>query len=127
MRDDGPLGEAGHVITGSGGGGADGRYVFASLDALTEIAAKWDAIRAGIIADRPRLEQALNMAAPPADDLMSRFQAATLAESLTKAIGHNDAMLRYVDSYRKKLSAAMRDYTTTEEDNASQLRGIHVD
>src|SRR6266545_544483 len=82
--DSGPgvLGQAGYAITGSGGGGAGGRYVFASLAELDGMIADWEALRDRIFARDAKFRQAIGLIAPPAEDIMSRLHAHTAVQSL---------------------------------------------
>ncbi|MGB3444935.1 MAG: hypothetical protein WBA97_39870 [Actinophytocola sp.] len=120
----GALGNAGYVITGSGGGGADGDYVFADLAELDSIITEWTALRDTIQVDGRKLAQAQQAVYSPADDDMSRGQAKALVESLDKARTHNDAMLAYADAYVEKLTAARERYAADEETNVARMRGV---
>lgn len=120
----GALGNAGYVITGSGGGGADGDYVFADLAELDAIITEWTAIRDTIQLDGTELAQARQMISPPAADLMSTGQATALVDSLDKAQTHNDAMFAYADAYVEKLTAARERYAAGEESTVARMRGI---
>ena len=118
------LGNAGHVITGSGGGGADGDYVFADLAELGALITEWTAIRDAIQVDGEKLVQARQAIYSPADDDMSKGQAQALIESLDKAQAHNDAMFAYADAYVEKLTAARERYATDEEANVARMRSV---
>ncbi len=123
--DSGPgvLGQAGYAITGSGGGGAGGRYVFASLAELDGMIADWEALRDRIFARDAKFRQAIGLIAPPAEDIMSRLHAHTAVQSLKKAQSHNLVMHTYADGYVAKLKATRAQYATTESDSAARLRG----
>lgn len=118
------LGNAGYAITGSGGGGADGDYVFADLAELGALITEWTAIRDAILSDGEKLLQAQQAIYSPADDDMSRGQAKALIESLDKAQTHNDAMFAYAHAYVEKLTAAREQYASDEESNAARMRRI---
>jgi hypothetical protein len=114
-----PLGNAGYVLTGSGGGG-NGDFVFASLAELETIIAEWSTLRDEIGLDWDGFFQAqyqTNIA--PAGDVMSEQQANAVNGSLNKALSHCDVMLKYVDSYVVKLAAAQRQYLN-DDDNAKR-------
>ncbi|GAB3439847.1 hypothetical protein [Actinophytocola sediminis] len=122
---EGPLARnAGYVVVGSGGGGADGKYVFADLDELDAIITEWIKIRDGIRVDGDKLTQAQQLIVPPAKDLMSQLQAAATIESLTKAIEHNAAMADYTDNYIQKLQAAHAQYAADDEQAAERMRSV---
>jgi hypothetical protein len=118
----GALGQAGYSILGSGGGGASGRYVFASLQELDGIIADWEALRDRISARDVKFQRALSLLTPPAEDVMSRLQAQAMLGSLMKAQAHNRTMYNYADGYVAKLKSARSQYATTETDNVSRLR-----
>lgn len=118
----GALGQAGYAIAGSGGGGAGGQYVFASLAELDGIIAEWEALRDRIRGRGAMLSRAITMVEPPADDLMSKLQANTAAHSLERAQEHRQAMEDYATSYVEKLQAARARYAAMESNSAAQLR-----
>ena len=117
----GALGQAGHAVTGSGGGGAGGQYVFASLKELDDLIANWEALRDRIWGRDVKFRRAISLIAPPAEDMMSRLQAQGVVGSLTKAKAHNLAMFTYADGYVTKLKAARAQYAKTDADNAALL------
>jgi hypothetical protein len=118
------LGNAGYVITGSGGGGADGDYVFADLAELDSIITEWTAIRDTVQLDGEKLVQAQQATYSPADDDMSMGQAKALVASLDKAQAHNDAMFAYAEAYVAKLTAAREQYVAGEESNVARMRRV---
>jgi hypothetical protein len=115
------LGQAGHGVTGSGGGGADGRYVFASLAELDGLISEWQALQARIKSRGEKLGRAIDLIAPPADDVMSRLQAAAAVASLQKAEEHRKAMEYYAAGYVKKLEAARTDYAVADMDGEAAV------
>ncbi|MFL6143206.1 MAG: hypothetical protein ACJ72N_15250 [Labedaea sp.] len=120
--DTGALGQAGYAITGSGGGGAGGQYVFASLAELDGLITDWEALRDRIRDRDVKFRRAISLIAPPADDLMSRLQAKGVVGSLVKAQAHNLAMFTYADGYVTKLKAAHAQYAAIDADNAALIR-----
>ncbi|MFL6141550.1 MAG: hypothetical protein ACJ72N_06740 [Labedaea sp.] len=116
------LGPVGYVVTGSGGGGAGGQYVFASVEHLDRVIATWVAFRDAILADGHKLFQARQLIAPPAHDIMSRLEAKVTVDSLNKAWNHNRAMHSYADGYVTKLQAARTAYAAMDDDAAKNLR-----
>jgi hypothetical protein len=120
----GVLGNVGYAITGSGGGGANGDYVFVDLAELAALITEWTTIRDAIQLDRDKLVQAAYLILPPADDDMSGAQSEAMIASLEKAQVHNDAMFAYADSYLGKLTAAREQYAAQDELRAAQMRSI---
>lgn len=119
------LGNAGYAITGSGGGGADGDYVFADLAELDSLTTEWTAIREAIQTDERNLAQAQQAIYSPADDLMSQGQSKALIESLDKARNHNKTMFDYADAYVEKLTATRERYVADEEANVARMRAVN--
>jgi hypothetical protein len=123
----GALGQAGYAITGSGGGGAGGQYVFVSVEQLDAIITEAGALLADIRLDGDQLRQAAGLIEPPADDIMSVMEARTTVESLTEAERHNKAMAAYVEAEMGKLQACRAAYVNTEDASAAQLRRVGED
>jgi hypothetical protein len=113
--------QAGYLVTGSGGGGAGGQYVFASLDELDGIIAEWEALRSRIKDRSAKLRRAIGLIEPPAEDMMSRLQAGAAIQSLWKAEEHRLAMEKYASTMLEKLRAAKAEYVATDADNAAQV------
>jgi hypothetical protein len=122
VADERPVANAGYAITGSGGGGSDGQYVFADLAELNAIKAEWTRLHEDVLLDKDRLTQALRFIEPPAQDEMSRKQAQALADSLTLARRHNEAMADYASAYIDKLNAAHQQYATEDEAAMRRVR-----
>jgi hypothetical protein len=118
------LAQAGYVITGSGGGGAGGQYVFANLDEMDGIIAEAKVLCEEIQEDGEKLRRAQALIEPPGDDVMSRIEAQTTVNSLEKAIEHNEAMFAYTGAQLAKLRAARDAYANTEDESAARLRGV---
>lgn len=118
------LGNAGYAVTGSGGGGQDGTYVFASLEELDAILQEWTAIRDAIHADGEEMTQARFVHLRPADDEMSARQSSAVLSSFSEAEAHNRAMLTYADSYITKLRAAKEQYVSDDATAAARLDRI---
>lgn len=116
-----PVANAGYVVTGSGGGGGNGQYVFASLEQLDDIKSQWVALHDAIKLDGRALMQALSGDLAPAYDEMSRRQADALVESINKATAHNEAMFKYAEAYIHKLDAALKRYVADDEAAAARL------
>jgi hypothetical protein len=116
------LGQAGYVITGSGGGGTGGQYMFASLAELDGIITAWETLRDRIGAREEKFRRAISLISPPAEDIMSRLQAQTTLQSLKKAQEHNQAMYTYADGYVTKLKTSRSQYASNERGSAALLR-----
>lgn len=117
-----PLGQAGHNVAGSGGGGAGGRYLFASLAELDEIIEEWKALRSRIERRGNKLAQASRLIEPPAEDVMSRLQAGAAFASLQKAEAHRKAMEAYAADYVERLQAARAEYAASDAAGAAAVR-----
>lgn len=122
MTSEDALGNAGYAITGSGGGGSGGNYVFANLAELDAIITQWAEMRDAIQADGVRLAQAQTLIRPPAHDTMSERQPAAVNRSLDKALAHNATMRAYASSYIEKLSAARERYLSDDDASAARMR-----
>jgi hypothetical protein len=119
-----PLAQAGYVITGSGGGGEGGHYVFANLADLDTIITDLETLLADIQQDRDDLERTAGLITPPAEDHMSTGQADAVVTFLEKARTHNLAMDTYAANELAKLKAARQTYATTDDNAATRLRSI---
>ena len=106
----------------SGGGGAGGQFMFANVDELDAIITKWTTQRDEIEADLKRIGDAFNEINAPAGDPMSQGQANTARSSLVSMGEHCSQMLKYADSYIRKLNQARVEMSTMDEDAATSLR-----
>lgn len=106
--------ELGKQIDGSGESGA--QFVFTDLDELDSIIADLEATRVEIADDDRDFRLALEAAAPPAHDDMSRLQADMYQESLRRARRHNTSMSTYVADQLEKLQAARHAYANADAD-----------
>jgi hypothetical protein len=106
----------------SGGGGAGGQFMFANVDELDGIIAKWTTQRDEIEADLKRIGDAFNEINAPAGDPMSEGQANTARSSLVSMGEHCSQMLEYAKGYIKKLEEARVEMSTMDEDAATALR-----
>jgi hypothetical protein len=116
----GPTGKT--LTPPAGGGGGGGTYVFASLDELDTIIAKWEAVRRRIQANGMRILQAQDAVVAPADNAPSRIQAQTLTSSLETGRLHNEAMFDYANAYIQKLRASRARYASDDQAGVDQLR-----
>lgn len=119
-----PLGQAGYGITGSGGGGAGGQFVFANLGELNGIITELETLRDGIRSDGTKLDRARQLIEPPGEDIMSRMEAKATVHSLEKAIEHNTVMATYADTEIAKMRAARAAYANTDDAGAARLRTV---
>jgi hypothetical protein len=115
----GSLGIGERMGTGGGGGG---QFVFADLAELKSVTDQWKAERDRIVSDGKNINRAIELCTPPAGDLMSKYQANALKESLTQAFNHNQAMFQYADGYVRKLEVSQESMAATEQDNVTRLR-----
>lgn len=112
------LRQAGYAITGTAEGGD---YVFTDLAELDKIIGDWEALRDRIKDRYDKFAHAIGLIEPPAEDIMSRLQAATATYSLEQAQSHSQTMYLYASGYVEKLHAARVRYTATEADNIGRL------
>ncbi|MGB3444001.1 MAG: hypothetical protein WBA97_35135 [Actinophytocola sp.] len=108
----------------SGGGGAGGQFMFANLEELDAVIAKWEEERDGILADRQAIHEALDGIAEPAGDTMSQFQANASRDSLSNMFQHNNAMLRYAENYIEKLYESREQIAVMEDGARDQMRSV---
>ncbi len=108
----------------SGGGGTGGQFMFASLEELDAVIAKWEEERDGILADRREIFEAYDCIAEPAADAMSQYQAQASRDSIANMFQHNDAMLRYAENYIEKLKASREQMAVMEDGARDRLRSI---
>ncbi|HEV8555445.1 MAG TPA: PE domain-containing protein [Actinophytocola sp.] len=104
------------------GGGGAGTYVFADLAELDLVASQWRAEREKIQKRDEKIVRAIELIAPPAEDLMSEGQAGAFRTSLEKLKEHNQALLDYADDYLAKLSAARASYAAVEDTNTARMK-----
>lgn len=119
-----PLGQVGYAITGSGGGGAGGRFVFANVAELDGIITDLEKLRDDIRTDGDKLVQAQGLIEPPGEDIMSRMEAKATVRSLDEAIKHNKVMRNYAKAEITKLRAARNAYANTDDEGAARMRDV---
>jgi len=107
-----------------GGGGAGEQYVFANVEEIDSIITDLEAIKKEIRDDDQYFDQAINLATPPADDVMSVGQVDTYVAALQEGWEHNRAVAVYAQNQVAKLRAARQAYTETDSGAAEQLRDI---
>lgn len=111
----------------TGGGGADGNYVFTDLAHLDRIIAKWETVHDDIGNDGQTILRAARHIEPPADDDPSVSQANAATKSLTKGQVHNQRMVDYAKSYLDRLLATRAEYSGTESGNTDRFRNLGED
>jgi hypothetical protein len=111
----------------AGGGGTGGQFMFANLDELDGIIAKWKEERDGIIADRDAISDAYHMIKPPAGDTMSVGQTEASQNSLASMWQHSEAMLKYANDYIAKLYAARVQMATQDDGARETMRSVSRD
>jgi hypothetical protein len=108
----------------SGGGGTGGQFMFADLEELDAVIARWEDEREGILADRRAISETYDTIAPPAGDMMSSVQISASQASLANMYQHNNAMLRYAENYIAKLRASREQMATMDEGARANLRNV---
>jgi hypothetical protein len=108
----------------SGGGGTGGQFMFANLDELDRVIARWEEERDGILADREAIREAYDTIAPPAGDMMSNVQVGASQASLANMYQHNNAMLRYAENYIAKLRSSREQMAVMDEGARDNLRSV---
>jgi hypothetical protein len=122
---DGPDGPSWYMPYGaSGGGGANGQYVFTDLDELNGIITELEEIKNELDEDDRYYGQAIDLATPPANDVMSRGQVVAYIASLQVGRGHNAAMYKYATRQLDKLHAARQAYAENESGAVARIRHI---
>jgi hypothetical protein len=126
LRDLFPFGD-GATPHQAGGGGTGGQFMFASLEELDGIIAKWKEERDGIIADRDAILAAQDTVAPPAGDTMSVELTEASKSSLAAMKQHSEAMLKYANDYIAKLYASRVQMATQEEGARETMHSVSRD
>nr|WP_042189809.1 hypothetical protein [Kibdelosporangium sp. MJ126-NF4] len=103
------------------GGGGSGSWVFTSLDQLDGLIKKWSDMCDAIDHRRARIQQAESLVEPPANDMMSRFHASELKNSLSAMWHHADSMRAYAREYLHKLQTTRSEYVRVEGQNTRSL------
>ncbi|ONI77263.1 hypothetical protein ALI144C_34945 [Actinosynnema sp. ALI-1.44] len=103
------------------GGGGNGKWVFTSLDQLDGLIKKWTDMCDAIDHRRALIQQAEGLVMPPAEDIMSRFQANTLKNSMDAMKQHADSMHAYAATYLQKLHTTRSAYVGVEGQNTRSL------
>jgi hypothetical protein len=128
------LGRVVEVLTGlfggpgaspqAGGGGQDGKFMFASLADLDSVIAQWQNELQAIMDDGEQIRNTATFIREPADDGMSRGHAKAARESLTKLLEHNVAMRDYADEYIKKLQASRQSMANADLNGRGHMNSV---
>jgi hypothetical protein len=97
--------------SGAGGGGG---YKF-DEDTLRAKVGEWQDLADAIKRDKEHLRDAYDALSAPSEDQPAREQAKATEESITAAILHNEAMLKYVETYIRGLEEALVKYGAREQ------------
>ncbi|CAM4000978.1 hypothetical protein KIPE111705_35610 [Kibdelosporangium persicum] len=109
----------------AGGGGTGGKWVFTSVDQLDDLIKEWTDVGLAIQGRLKKIRDAQALIYPPADDILSRFQADGLADSLEAMAQHADSMYKYADTYVQKLADTRSAYVNTEGDNTARMKDAY--
>jgi hypothetical protein len=108
----------------SGGGGADGQYVFTNLDEIDSIVTDLEAIKNEIRDEDRDFDQAIVLATPPAEDIMSVGQVDAYVAALQEGREHNKAVAAYAENQLIKLRAARQAYIESDFSAAERLQNV---
>lgn len=101
----------------TGGGGAGGTYMFASLEELDSVIGQWEELIEELKADQVRIEDANGGLAEPAGDKVSGRNVSVSRETVAQMRKHNDTLLRYAAGYTAKLKASRKQMAVKEDGN----------
>lgn len=104
------------------GGGGAGTYLFADLAELDSVTTQWRAERDKIQDRDAKINQAIFLVAPPAEDMMSQGQANAFKNSLQKLQEHNQALFDYARGYVLKLEAVRASYAAMEDTSTTRIK-----
>lgn len=111
----------------SGGGGSGGQFVFANLDELSSVLHEWEDVRNEIEKRQRTVSSIQDLCTPPADDMMSHYQADAGKRTAAEKFNHENALLAYARAYVDKLAACRNAMATTEQHNTDQFRMMGED
>ncbi|MPZ85874.1 MAG: hypothetical protein GEV28_38055 [Actinophytocola sp.] len=101
----------------TGGGGAGGTYMFASLEELDTVIGQWEELIEELKTDQVRIEDANGGLAEPAGDQVSGHNVSVSRETVAQMRKHNDTLLRYAAGYTAKLKASRTQMAVKEDGN----------
>lgn len=108
-----------------GGGGQNGKFMFANLAELDSVLGLWGEELRAIEADRDEIQKALDNINDPANDMMSRMSANTSRESLEAMKQHNEQMLKYTNDYIVKLEESREEMANQDASGQGQMRAVY--
>jgi hypothetical protein len=108
-----------------GGGTSNGSWVFTDLNELDQVIQQWIDIKNELVTRARRIADARANVRPPAEDVMSGFQATAFQQSLQVLQQHTVDMAAYANEYARKLQDARTGYSTDEQAIAAKLNGAH--
>ncbi|WP_372665268.1 hypothetical protein [Amycolatopsis kentuckyensis] len=112
------LGNSGHVY---GGGGKGGQFKM-DPEELASVIGLWEDELDKIVEDGRTIETMSATAVPPGQDPVSGTFVSTARDSIASLQQQNESMLKYVQSYIKKLKAAQQKTVVTDESMSETFR-----
>jgi len=109
----------------TGGGGAGGTYMFASLEELDAVIQQWKDLIEDIEADQHNIESAGIEANRPAGDQVSGDNFSRSSEVVQAMQKHNEKLLEYALHYVDKLQDCRTQMSTTEQGNQAKMNQVH--
>jgi hypothetical protein len=109
----------------TGGGGAGGSYMFASLEELDGVIQQWQDLVDDIKDDQGNIESAVNQANRPAGDDVSSENYDRSSDVVTQMRKHNEQLLVYAEHYLVKLKECRVQMGTTEQGNQDKMNKVH--
>jgi|tagenome__1003787_1003787.scaffolds.fasta_scaffold20860714_2 hypothetical protein len=109
----------------TGGGGAGGSYMFASLEELDGVIQQWQDLCDDIKADQGNIESAGIQANRPAGDEVSSDNFSQSSKVVMAMQKHNEMLLKYAEHYVVKLQQCRTQMSTTEQGNQDKMNQVH--
>jgi hypothetical protein len=109
----------------TGGGGAGGTFMFASVDELDGVIQQWQSLIDEIVDDQGRMADADGDLAEPAADQISSGNTLMSHKVVADMRKHNETLIRYAVEYVQKLQDARTQMVTMEEGNQQRMNQAH--
>lgn len=109
----------------AGGGGAGGKFMFASIEDLDAVIAHWKTELQAIRDDGERIRNSAQAVAEPAEDGMSRDQATATRQSLAALQKHNEAMRDYAMRYIQKLEDSRQSMVNNDQSGQARMNNLN--
>ncbi|HEV7651416.1 MAG TPA: hypothetical protein VGP26_24965 [Actinophytocola sp.] len=109
----------------TGGGGAGGSYMFASLEEIDGVIQQWQDLVDDIEADQRNIKSAGIEANTPAGDPVSGNNYNASSKVVMAMQKHNETLLEYAIGYVKKLQDCRTQISTTEQGNQDKMNKVH--